>query len=500
MDDFVAELDQCDEEGEDVARYPNSGTRDERQLKRRLSPLRITLIYLIVGALWILFSDRLLAALTDDPAVLTRLGTFKGWFYVLATAGLLYLLMRRADEALERRVEERTHELATLLTVSHTVASTLELEPLLKLILEQLQSVVDYTGASVMIREGEELVLRAHHGPFSQAEAFAMRSHVGQPLARDVVLNHKTVVICDTLDETPPARNFRVWAGEHVKARPGIDLDKILSSIRSWVGVPLIVKGTAIGVLTLSYSEPDRYSPRDAALVRAFADQVAVAIENARLHAQAERLAVVEERQRLARELHDSVTQALYSVNLYAEAARRAIEFGKQEAALKNLEQARNMAREAVVDMRLLIFELRPPVLEEEGLAAALQARLDSVETRAGLQTAMQVEGERRLPPVVEEELFWIAQEALNNVVKHAQARGVTVRLELGDEEVRLEVRDDGVGFELTEAERSGGVGLRSLQERAARIAGELVIESAPGEGTSVKVRARVPQTQEEER
>jgi signal transduction histidine kinase len=126
-----------------------------------------------------------------------------------------------------------------------------------------------------------------------------------------------------------------------------------------------------------------------------------------------------------------------------------------------------------------------------------VQARLDSVETRAGLEITLEVEGERRLPPTVEEELFWITQEALNNVVKHAQAREVTVRLELGGEEVELEVRDDGVGFELTEAGRSGGVGLGSMQERAARVGGELAIESAPTGGTRVTVRAKVPRTEE---
>jgi signal transduction histidine kinase len=498
---LLLETESPGEEQKDMAQFPDRALQeDAKPVERRLSPSRITAIYLIVGALWILLSDQALATLTDDPSVLTRLETYKGWFYVLVTAGLLYALIRRAEEALERRVEERTRELSTLLTVSHTITSTLNLKPLLKLILEQVQNVVEYTGASVMIREGDALDLKAHHGLFSQKEALAMRSHIGQPLTREIVLEQKTVVIGDTLDDTPPARDFRVWADEHLKTHPDLASEEIFRNIRSWLGVPLAVKGTAIGVLTLSYSEPYRYSARDAALVRAFADQVAVAIENARLHAQAERLAVVEERERLARELHDSVTQTLYSVNLYAEAARRAIEFGKQEAALKNLDEMRNMAREAVVDMRLLIFELRPPTLKEEGLAAALRARLNSVETRAGLETDLQVEGERRLPPAVEEELFWITQEALNNVVKHAQARGVTVRLELGDEEVRLEVRDDGTGFEQTKAKRSGGVGLHSLQERAARIAGELVIESALGEGTSVKVKARVPRAREEER
>jgi signal transduction histidine kinase len=155
------------------------------------------------------------------------------------------------------------------------------------------------------------------------------------------------------------------------------------------------------------------------------------------------------------------------------------------------------MARDAMVDMRMLVFELHPPRLEEEGLAAALQVRLASVETRAGLQTEMHVEGERRLPLSVEEELYWIAQEALNNVVKHAQAKQVTVFLQFGENGVCLEVRDDGVGFEPAKSGQSGGIGLRSMEERAQRIRGRLEIESAPRQGTTVRVRAMIPESQE---
>jgi signal transduction histidine kinase len=356
------------EEREDMASFADSAVQEEAgPVRRRLSPSRIAAIYLFTGALWILFSDQLLATLTDDPSLLTRLEIYKGWFYVLATAGLLYVLIRHADAQLERRVEERTRELATLVTVSHSVASTLELEPLLDLVLDQVQSVVDYTGASILMQDGEALVVRAHHGQFSQEEALGMRAHTGEPLIREVILEQRAAVIGDTLDDTPLARAFRAWAREQIKAHPDLASERILRNIRSWVGVPLAVKGTVTGMLTLSHSEPHHYSVQDTALIRAFSEQVAVAIENARLHAQAERLAVVEERERLARELHDSVTQALYSVNLYAEAARRAIASGKQEAALKNMDEVRTMAREAVVDMRLLIFELRPPALEGEG-------------------------------------------------------------------------------------------------------------------------------------
>ena len=151
------------------------------------------------------------------------------------------------------------------------------------------------------------------------------------------------------------------------------------------------------------------------------------------------------------------------------------------------------MAREAMTDMRLLIFELHPSRLEEEGLAAALQGRLASVETRTGLHTELHVEAERRLLLSVEEELYWIAQEALNNVVKHAQAKEVTVRLQFDDESVCLEVQDDGTGFEPAKAQQSGGMGLRGMGERAQRINGNLEIESVPGQGTSLKVRTEIP-------
>jgi PAS domain S-box-containing protein len=206
------------------------------------------------------------------------------------------------------------------------------------------------------------------------------------------------------------------------------------------------------------------------------------------LKKQARERTVAAERSRLARELHDSVTQALYSVNLYAEATRMAMSAGKQDVATENLQELHRMVREAIIDMRMLIFELHPPVLEKEGLVAALQARLAAVEARAGLQAKIAVEGERRLPLPVEKELFWIAVEAFNNVVKHAKAHHVEVRLRLGDGNVCLEIEDDGVGFELVRARQSGGVGLRGMEERVRRIQGELGIASTPGLGTTVRV------------
>jgi PAS domain S-box-containing protein len=209
------------------------------------------------------------------------------------------------------------------------------------------------------------------------------------------------------------------------------------------------------------------------------------------LEEQSREQAVAAERSRLARELHDSVTQALYSVTLYAEATRLALAAGKQEVATENLRELHNMAREAMVDMRMLIFELHPPVLEEEGLVAALQARLAAVESRARLQTEISVKGERRLPIAVEEVLFRIALEALNNVNKHAGAQQVTVDLKFEDEDTYLEIRDDGVGFDPVLARGSGGMGLLGMEERMQQIHGSLVVESAPGCGTTVRATVR---------
>lgn len=203
---------------------------------------------------------------------------------------------------------------------------------------------------------------------------------------------------------------------------------------------------------------------------------------------QAEVLAVVEERNRLARDLHDSVNQSLYGLTLSAEAAARHLAAGKTDSAAEQVRELRETARHALQEMRLLIFELRPPVLEQEGLAASLQARLQAVEGRVGLATTLAVEGDGRLPPQLESELDRITQEALNNALKHAQAQRIDVQLRQGEQTVALEIADDGVGFDPGAAGARGGFGLRGMAERAARLGGRLAVESRPGKGTRVRV------------
>jgi len=207
--------------------------------------------------------------------------------------------------------------------------------------------------------------------------------------------------------------------------------------------------------------------------------------------AQAEQNAVIEERHRLARDMHDSVMQTLYGQVLSAEGAARKVAEGEISLVGERLQDIRRTAQSALREMRFLIYELRPPDLERDGLVAALRARLEAVEVRAGMQTSLQVEGDGPLSHDLEAMIYRVVQEALNNALKHSGAAKVTVSLRIGPAEVELEVADDGIGFDSTGRQAVGGLGLRGMYERAAQLGGRLSLHSAPGEGT--RVRLEVP-------
>jgi signal transduction histidine kinase len=175
-------------------------------------------------------------------------------------------------------------------------------------------------------------------------------------------------------------------------------------------------------------------------------------------------------------------------VTLYSEAVAGQLSQGQADRAAEHLCELQTTAREALAEMRLLIYELRPPVLEEEGLIAALQARLAAVEERAGVKTEFTVEGEGQLPPEIEEGLYRIGQEALNNVMKHAQASNIRLCLRQAEASVTLEIADDGIGFDPSTAGKQGGLGLQAMEERAAELGGELSLRSRPQEGTQIRV------------
>jgi signal transduction histidine kinase len=256
------------------------------------------------------------------------------------------------------------------------------------------------------------------------------------------------------------------------------------------ISLPLMVQRRLLGAMVLGSREERSMSGEELSLLAAIGQEVGLAAENARLYDRAQQVAAMEERNRLAQELHDSVTQSLYSLTLYAEAAARMLEAGKSKEAARHLRELGDTARESLQEMRLLIFELKPLALEKAELAEAIRSRLDAVESRVGLKADLRVIGEAVIDNPLKLELYHLAREALNNVLKHACARSVSVLLALSPDDVVLEVSDDGKGFDPQAGRASGGLGLAGMEERARRVGGEFSLQSAPGGGTKVRFRA----------
>jgi len=202
--------------------------------------------------------------------------------------------------------------------------------------------------------------------------------------------------------------------------------------------------------------------------------------------------AIAEERNRLARDLHDSVTQSIYSLTLLAEAGQRMIKSGDLQQVESNHSRLRAIAQQALQEMRLLVYELRPQVLRSEGLIGALEQRLEAVERRAGIDARLVVEVGLEIPEELDVELLHISQEALNNALKHSKASEVVLSLHADGGYLRLEVEDNGQGFDQELARSKGGMGLTNMAERVEKIGGELTIQSSPDSGTAVRVMAPI--------
>jgi PAS domain S-box-containing protein len=384
-----------------------------------------------------------------------------------------------AQQLLEQRVAERTRELSALLEVSRNVVSMLELKPLLGLILEQLDAMVSYDGAALLTLHGDELAIVAYRGPAPQQQALQSRFSLARSLPnREIVERREPLIIADVHDDTPLARAFRESVDDFMQTP--------FSYIRSWIGIPMMSKERVIGMMGLDHKQPNYYTEQHARLALAIANQAAVAIENARLYEQAQSLAALEERQRLARELHDSVSQALYGIALGARAARGLLDRDAGKSA-EALDYVLSLAEAGLSEMRALIFELRPESLEKEGLVAALEKQAASIHTRHQIEVQTNFCDEPPASPAIKEALYRVAQEALNNVVKHAHAERVELQLTWDNGQIGLDVRDDGAGFDAG-GSFPGHLGLQSMRERIERLNGAFEIESRPGQGTRVHV------------
>jgi signal transduction histidine kinase len=382
-------------------------------------------------------------------------------------------LAERTDAlaALNETEQRRSEQFRLITEVSHRFTSTLELNEVMQQVVRLIQQSFGYYHVAIGMIEGDEVVYRVGAGILWDDPQFQFkpaRLKVGKEgLSGWVAATGESLLIPDVSLEPR-----YVWMQG--------------SQTRSELIVPISAKGNIIGVLDIQSDRLDQFDQIDLELMRSLANQAGVAIENARLYEQAKQVAVLEERNRLARELHDSVTQTLYGITLYAQAAVGQLALGNLEQVAENLREIQDTSQEILAEMRLLIYELRPPVLERVGLVGALQARLSAVEGRAGLKTTLKSDLAGRLPAAIEEGLYRIAQEALNNVLKHAHALTITVSLSQRDKLVTMEIADDGVGFEPERMKGQGGMGLPAMQERAAALGGRLAISSKPGEGARV--------------
>jgi signal transduction histidine kinase len=374
---------------------------------------------------------------------------------------------------LERKVADRTRELATVNAIAAEASSSLDLKEVLSSALQQIMDVMamDQGQAFRLDEESGDLVLMAHQGLSDEVVRRTSRRPMSGCPAGEAAEGGKPVV-------------------RHIAACPASEWKEMMlrEGIRVVVSIPLQAKGRGVGVIDLQAQIPRAVTQEELSLLTSIGQQIGLAVENARLYEQAQQLAIVRERSRLARDLHDSVTQALYGATLCAEAAARQLSLGQTDKAAQHLREIRTSTQAALREMRLLIFELRPGALKRDGLASALQARLEAVEQRGGLSTQLRIDGQIQLSAETEVGLYRIAQEALNNVLRHARARAVAVNLEQRNGLVTLEVADDGQGFDPVAARSGSGFGLCGIEERAARLGGRLTVDSSPDSGTRIRV------------
>jgi PAS domain S-box-containing protein len=383
----------------------------------------------------------------------------------------------QAEETLHQRVETRTHEQATLLKISHTLASTLEFQP--GLILDQLHEIIEYTRGGLFALEDSTLVALAVRGAHNLVESPPFRIHLqGPQILETLFTSNRPVRIVDVWNDQPQAQFLRSLLNEPAG---------LLEGIQSWMWVPLTVRGNIIGVVGIAGQEKSFFTGHHADLALSVANQAAITMVNADLNKQAQELAVLEERQRLARNLHDAVNQSLFSAGLIAEVLPRLWERDRAEA-LRSLEDLRRLTRGAQAEMRALLAELRPSTITDSNLVDLLRLLGNALSGRTSIPVDVTTSGEFSLPADVQITFYRVCQETLNNVAKHSKASHVQITLNQDGNLIELHIKDDGRGFDPLQT-ISGHYGLGMMRERAENVGAQFSIISQPGQGSETLIR-----------
>ena len=381
--------------------------------------------------------------------------------------------LQTSHDALQKRVEQRTKELDALSDVALTLSRAGALEEVLSEALETVLQVTSAAGGVIHLVEPGCLRLAVARGLSNELLANLESNAAAQRLMRQVLETGQPSHVQDLGDETWQRACFG-------------------ATCAALVVVPLRSRDRALGTLTLFSSIPTGFAPETVQLLSCIGNQLGVAVEKAQFHKRAEQVAVLEERARIARELHDSLAQTLGYLSLKTELVEGMLQHGEWASAQSEMSDIRRVVREACYDVRESIDGLRTRLSDGGGLIPAAARYLHEFGQRAGLLTEYVVaDGEMHLTPVAEIEVLRIIQEALMNVRKHAQASHVRVIIKSENGAAHIEIADDGCGFDPAALSASQHFGLRVMRERAERLGGTFQVESAPGQGTCITVRLK---------
>jgi PAS domain S-box-containing protein len=383
-----------------------------------------------------------------------------------------------AEHQLQQRVGLRVHEQSTLLEISQTLASTLELQP--QLILDQLGMLIKYSHAVLFILEDSTLVALAVRGSNRLEMAAPFQIHINGKDALETLFNGRRPIRIADLWANEASAKFLRKLLEH-------DSTVLLEGVLSWMWVPLAVKDRIIGGFGIAHAERNYFTVHHADLAMTIANQAAVTLVNAELYEHAQALAALQERQRLAQNLHDAVNQSLFSAGLIAEVLPRLWEREPEEAR-HSLEDLRRLTRGAMAEMRALLAELRPTTLTDTELGDLLRLLANAFTGRTNIPAVVTVDGDGTLPADTQVALYRICQEALNNIAKHAKASWVKINLCHKPAGLDLHIYDNGCGFIPSELASSGHYGLGMMHERAEAVGAKLKVTSQTGKGTEVAI------------
>lgn len=364
--------------------------------------------------------------------------------------------------------EARTIQVEALYHADQELYRHLDLDDVLSTLVDVAVDILKVGKSALLIWNDEKTHLypKAARG-FRPETLERMTFAPGEGLVGQVALNAEPIIVQDT------TADHRVdWNITYPER------------IRAFIHVPLMVDDEVFGIFNVGYTEPRIFDEDDIRLVVALAQRGAAAIQNARLYRQAQQAATLEERQRLARELHDAVTQTLFSASIIADVLPRLWDKQPDEAH-KRVVELRELTRGALAEMRALLLELRPTALSETSIDDLLHQLGEATVGRARVPVDVNAEITCDLPLEVKAAFYRIAQEALNNIIKHANPRRVEVRLQCDATSTRLCIRDDGIGFDPNQV-RPESFGLHIMQERAAAIGATVQIDSTIGEGTNI--------------